>query len=150
MVCTPYQADPNCDLLLIRSSRLRVIYIGRYLSSGWNMVLFSRIFVIYFHIHQQALSFITIFLPCVCTDQELPCLPKDISRTLSAVISSQDHVQQLLTKKQPSLHTLGIKVGSMTFSTGTFTIRLVKDSQTLYSLTPTGSNFDFMSSDYMT
>lgn len=45
--------------------------------------------------------------------------------------------------------TLGIKDGFTTFNTGTFTMKLVKDSQTLYSLTPVGSSFDFMPSDYM-
>ncbi len=45
--------------------------------------------------------------------------------------------------------TLGIKDGFTTFNTGTFIMKFVKDSQTLYSLTPAGSSFDFMPSDYM-
>ncbi|KAK0450413.1 uncharacterized protein EV420DRAFT_753485 [Desarmillaria tabescens] len=48
-----------------------------------------------------------------------------------------------------SADTLGIKDGFTTFNTGTFTMKLIKDSQTLYSLMPTGSSFDFMPSDYM-
>lgn len=43
--------------------------------------------------------------------------------------------------------TLGLADGFLNFSTSTFTMQLVKDSQTLYSLSPAGSTFDFIPTD---
>ncbi|KAJ7229135.1 hypothetical protein GGX14DRAFT_692916 [Mycena pura] len=46
--------------------------------------------------------------------------------------------------------TLGLSDGFLTFNTSVFNVQLVKDSQTLYSLTPKGSTFDFIPTDQMT
>ncbi|KAJ7867208.1 hypothetical protein B0H14DRAFT_3590349 [Mycena olivaceomarginata] len=46
--------------------------------------------------------------------------------------------------------TLGLADGFLNFSTSAFTMQLVKDSQTLYSLSPAGSTFDFIPTDMMT
>ncbi|KAJ6506867.1 hypothetical protein C8R45DRAFT_894337 [Mycena sanguinolenta] len=45
---------------------------------------------------------------------------------------------------------LGLADGFLNFTTAAFTMQLVKDSQTLYSLSPTGSTFDFIPTDMMT
>ena len=45
--------------------------------------------------------------------------------------------------------TLGLKDGYFDFSTSNFNIKLVKDSQTLASLQPIGSTFDFSPFDYL-
>ncbi|KAF2180841.1 hypothetical protein K469DRAFT_753180 [Zopfia rhizophila CBS 207.26] len=45
--------------------------------------------------------------------------------------------------------TLGIKNGYTAFSTANFDIKLVKDSQTLASLKPSGGSFDFSPYDYL-
>ncbi|KAG6812634.1 hypothetical protein H0H92_001717 [Tricholoma furcatifolium] len=45
---------------------------------------------------------------------------------------------------------LGLADGFLNFTSPSFLVSLVKDSQTLYSLTPTGSSFDFIPSDMMT
>ncbi|KAJ7605066.1 hypothetical protein DFH06DRAFT_1287307 [Mycena polygramma] len=46
--------------------------------------------------------------------------------------------------------TLGLADGFSTFNTSTFNFQLVKDSQTLYSLSPAGSTFNFVPTDMMT
>ncbi|KAK6969014.1 hypothetical protein R3P38DRAFT_2401545, partial [Favolaschia claudopus] len=46
--------------------------------------------------------------------------------------------------------TLGLADGFSTFNTSKFNVQLVKDSQTLYSLTPAGSSFNFIPTDMMT
>ncbi|KAJ7784099.1 hypothetical protein B0H16DRAFT_1782821 [Mycena metata] len=46
--------------------------------------------------------------------------------------------------------TLGLADGFLSFNTSTFSVQLVKDSQTLYSLSPAGSTFDFIPTDMMT
>ncbi|KAF7330122.1 hypothetical protein MSAN_02462000 [Mycena sanguinolenta] len=46
--------------------------------------------------------------------------------------------------------TLGLADGFSTFNTTGFNVQLVKDSQTLYSLTPAGSTFNFIPTDMMT
>ncbi|KAF7345711.1 hypothetical protein MVEN_01591100 [Mycena venus] len=46
--------------------------------------------------------------------------------------------------------TLGLADGFLSFNTSTFSMQLVKDSQTLYSLSPAGSTFDFIPTDMMT
>ncbi|KAJ7241146.1 hypothetical protein C8J57DRAFT_1085378 [Mycena rebaudengoi] len=46
--------------------------------------------------------------------------------------------------------TLGLADGFLSFNTSTFSMQLVKHSQTLYSLSPTGSTFDFIPTDMMT
>ncbi|KAJ7053973.1 hypothetical protein C8F01DRAFT_1165532 [Mycena amicta] len=46
--------------------------------------------------------------------------------------------------------TLGLSDGFLTFNTSIFNVQLVKDSQTLYSLTPKGSTFNFIPTDQMT
>ncbi|KAF7358696.1 hypothetical protein MSAN_01208600 [Mycena sanguinolenta] len=46
--------------------------------------------------------------------------------------------------------TLGLADGFLSFNTTTFSLQLVKDSQTLYSLSPAGSTFDFVPTDMMT
>jgi len=46
--------------------------------------------------------------------------------------------------------TLGLADGFLSFNTNVFAMELVKDSQTLYSLSPTGSTFDFIPTDMMT
>ncbi|KAF7302449.1 hypothetical protein HMN09_00879000 [Mycena chlorophos] len=46
--------------------------------------------------------------------------------------------------------TLGLADGFLTFNTSFFNVQLVKDSQTLYSLTPKGSTFNFIPTDQMT
>jgi hypothetical protein len=43
--------------------------------------------------------------------------------------------------------TLGLADGFLSFNTSTFSMQLVADSQTLYSLSPTGSTFDFIPTD---
>ncbi|EKM61705.1 uncharacterized protein PHACADRAFT_204873 [Phanerochaete carnosa HHB-10118-sp] len=54
----------------------------------------------------------------------------------------------LATAQQPSL---GLSDGFISFDTPTFSVQLVKDSQTLYSLKPkNGSGFDFIPTDQMT
>lgn len=45
--------------------------------------------------------------------------------------------------------TLGLGNGFTTFSTPNLNLTLVSDSQTVYSLKPVGSNFDFVPSDMM-
>lgn len=45
---------------------------------------------------------------------------------------------------------LGLPNGFLSFTTPTFSVQLVKDSQTLYSLKPAGSTFDFIPGDKMT
>ncbi|KAF8079162.1 hypothetical protein FPV67DRAFT_1404202 [Lyophyllum atratum] len=45
---------------------------------------------------------------------------------------------------------LGLPNGLLPFTTPTFSLQLVKDSQTLYSLKPAGSSFDFIPGDKMT
>ena len=45
--------------------------------------------------------------------------------------------------------TLGLKDGYLNFSTSNFNVKLVKDSQTLASLQPKGSTFDFSPFDYL-
>ncbi|KAF9444424.1 hypothetical protein P691DRAFT_711877 [Macrolepiota fuliginosa MF-IS2] len=44
---------------------------------------------------------------------------------------------------------LGLSDGFVNFTTSTFSVQLVKDSQTLYSLRPSGSSFDFVPGDEM-
>src|SRR5689334_20588296 len=44
---------------------------------------------------------------------------------------------------------LGLKDGFVSFNTSAFSIQLVKDSQTLFSLKPSGSTFDFIPGDQM-
>lgn len=44
---------------------------------------------------------------------------------------------------------LGLSDGFVSFNTSAFSIQLVKDSQTLYSLKPSGSTFDFIPGDQM-
>lgn len=44
---------------------------------------------------------------------------------------------------------LGLKDGFVSFTTSAFSIQLVKDSQTLFSLKPSGSSFDFIPGDQM-
>ncbi|KAJ7084747.1 hypothetical protein C8R43DRAFT_1051744 [Mycena crocata] len=46
--------------------------------------------------------------------------------------------------------TLGLADGFTTYNTPVFNLQLVKDSQILYSLSPTGSSFDFIPTDQMT
>ncbi|KAF7329825.1 hypothetical protein MKEN_00245900 [Mycena kentingensis (nom. inval.)] len=46
--------------------------------------------------------------------------------------------------------TLGLSDGFVTFNTSIFNVQLVRDSQTLYSLTPKGSTFNFIPTDQMT
>ncbi|KAF7347264.1 hypothetical protein MVEN_01481500 [Mycena venus] len=46
--------------------------------------------------------------------------------------------------------TLGLADGFSTFNTSAFNLQLVKDSQTLYSLSPVGSTFNFIPTDMMT
>lgn len=47
--------------------------------------------------------------------------------------------------------TLGLSDGFISFNTSSFSVQLVKDSQTLYSLAPTdGGGFDFIPADQMT
>ncbi|KAF8206779.1 hypothetical protein K438DRAFT_1577098 [Mycena galopus ATCC 62051] len=46
--------------------------------------------------------------------------------------------------------TLGLADGFLSFNTSAFGVQLVKDSQTLYSLSPAGSTFDFIPTDMMT
>ncbi|KAJ7361006.1 hypothetical protein DFH08DRAFT_842837 [Mycena albidolilacea] len=45
---------------------------------------------------------------------------------------------------------LGLPDGFSTFNTTAFNVQLVKDSQTLYSLSPAGSTFNFIPTDMMT
>ncbi|KAG6841719.1 hypothetical protein C0991_007605 [Blastosporella zonata] len=45
---------------------------------------------------------------------------------------------------------LGLADGFLNFTSPSFSLALVKDSQTLYSLKPTGSSFDFIPGDMMT
>ncbi|KAF5385354.1 hypothetical protein D9615_001063 [Tricholomella constricta] len=45
---------------------------------------------------------------------------------------------------------LGLPNGFLSFTTPSFSVQLVKDSQTLYSLKPAGSSFDFIPADKMT
>lgn len=45
--------------------------------------------------------------------------------------------------------TLGLQNGFTTFNTTVFDLQLVSDSQTAYSLRPSGSSFDFIPRDYM-
>lgn len=45
---------------------------------------------------------------------------------------------------------LGLPNGFLSFTTPTFSVQLVKDSQTLNSLKPVGSSFDFIPADKMT
>jgi hypothetical protein len=42
---------------------------------------------------------------------------------------------------------LGLADGFSTFNTTAFNVQLVKDSQTLYSLSPAGSTFNFIPTD---
>ncbi|GLB43575.1 hypothetical protein LshimejAT787_1400870 [Lyophyllum shimeji] len=44
---------------------------------------------------------------------------------------------------------LGLSDGFLSFNTSTFSVQLVTDSQTLYSLKPAGSSFDFIPGDKM-
>jgi hypothetical protein len=44
---------------------------------------------------------------------------------------------------------LGLNDGFTSFRTNAFSLQLVKDSQTLYSLNPSGSNFNFIPTDQM-
>ncbi|KAJ7495832.1 hypothetical protein B0H11DRAFT_2155770 [Mycena galericulata] len=46
--------------------------------------------------------------------------------------------------------TLGLADGFSSFNNSIFAVQLVKDSQTLYSLSPIGSTFDFIPTDQMT
>ncbi|CAK5280459.1 unnamed protein product [Mycena citricolor] len=46
--------------------------------------------------------------------------------------------------------TLGLRDGFSAFNTSAFNFQLVKDSQTLYSLTPASSSFNFVPTDQMT
>ncbi|RDB29286.1 hypothetical protein Hypma_016101 [Hypsizygus marmoreus] len=56
----------------------------------------------------------------------------------------------LLTITDVVLAQLGLPDGFISFNTPTFSVQLVKDSQTLYSLKPSGSSFDFIPQDKMT
>src|ERR1700761_922912 len=46
--------------------------------------------------------------------------------------------------------TLGLTDGFISFNTSTFAVQLVKDSQTLYSLTTVNGGFNFIPTDQMT
>ena len=56
------------------------------------------------------------------------------------------YAQQALSQQA----TLGLADGFLSFNTSTFAVQLVKDSQTLYSLTTTNGGFDFIPTDQMT
>ncbi|KAF7307539.1 hypothetical protein MIND_00548700 [Mycena indigotica] len=56
----------------------------------------------------------------------------------------------ILHRVQGQNGTLGLSDGFLTFNTSIFNVQLVKDSQTLYSLTPKGSTFNFIPTDQMT
>jgi hypothetical protein len=43
--------------------------------------------------------------------------------------------------------TIGLNNGFLTFNTSAFSVQLVKDSQILYSLKPTGASFNFIPTD---
>lgn len=51
---------------------------------------------------------------------------------------------------QVALGQLGLPDGFLSLTTPTFSVQLVKDSQTLYSLKPQSSTFDFIPGDKMT
>ncbi|KAJ7130945.1 hypothetical protein C8R46DRAFT_1015865 [Mycena filopes] len=64
---------------------------------------------------------------------------------LGAVLALAVNIQTIIGQG-----TLGLGDGFLTFNTSKFSVQLVKDSQTLYSLSPTGSTFDFIPTDQMT